>query len=418
MALKGKQAKDASLGLNLLKTNATAANAGQIMVFDANNALAIYEPLVFGASDVSMTGDIIVTGDLNISGGAISSLDTVDVSLEDNIIRVAGSASSAADGGFQLNKSGGGSVSLQRKETAGEWKVSLADASEHVIADVAAMELADGAVQQGIIDQNAISVAAEGVLTAGISTESGHRLLADQSLSGTVNNNTSTLSTNLGTSQGNLTTEQGRSSAARGVISGLLTTENTRATTAEGVIQSAISGEATRAGNAETLLGSDITAEGVRALAKEAELNTLIGNETNRALAGEAAINAKITGQTASRIYEYDSLDYEIGDIRYGDEASSFVIGTHTGAEGEGENRTLHASLDLTLSNASTVSAGATIQSFSAYTENDAKVAESELDNNRFNSELMRAIQAGQPGDLEWYPISSYIDNTCNGSCE
>ena len=99
-------------------------------------------PLVFTASDVTMTGDIVVTGDLDITG-SLTSFDTTDLSLEDNIISVADSANAGGDGGFQFMKNVSGSVTLKWMETAGEWEVSLADSSTHVIADVAAMEAAD-----------------------------------------------------------------------------------------------------------------------------------------------------------------------------------------------------------------------------------------------------------------------------------
>ena len=413
MALKGKQVKDATLNLNLLKTNASAADEGKIMIFDANDALAIYDPLVFGASSVNMTGDVIVTGDLSVNGGTITSFDTVDLSLEDNIVRVAASAGVAGDGGFAFTTVGGGStIELFWNESASEWKVKLAAGTEHIIADVAAMEDADSIIQ-GSIDALAVaSSAAEDVLQGEIDDEAADRLAADQVLSGTVNGNTSTLSTNLGLSETALSNEETRSSGARATLSSELSTEIARAKAAESALHSSITGETARATAAEGGLSTDISNESTRAQGKEAELGTLISNESSRAQAAEAAIDARITGQTAARIYDYDSLDFEIDDIRYGDEGSSFVLGTHNGPDGSGEYRFMHPGLQLNTS-LGTVSAGTTIPSFSAYTENDAKVAEGVIDKLIYNNELMRLIIAGDERlNEDWYALSSYVDQT------
>ena len=96
-----------------------------------------------------------------------------------------------------------------------------------------------------------------------------------------------------------------------------------------------------------------------------------------------------------------------------------FQIGHHWGNEVDGDNtliseRTLHSDLTLTLSDSSTVTTGDNIKSFTAYTENDAKVAESLLDNDRYNTEIMRAVIVGEPG-AEWYTLSNFVDSS-NGN--
>lgn len=422
MALKGKQVKPQTINLNTLKTGADASSEGKIMVFDENNALVIYDPLVFGASSVNMTGSVVVTGGLDVAGGTITSFDTVDLSLADNIIQVASSAGSAGDGGFTFTKNGGGSVDLLWNETESEWKVQLAAGTQHVIADVAAMEAADGVIQSDINQLIIDSKAAEASLSGDVQTEASDRFAADQVLSGTVNGYTNSLGISLGDSETALSNEEGRSSGARGILNGLLTTEVNRAKGEEASLRSAITGETARATGVEGGLSTDISNETIRAEGKESELDTLIQNEITRAKGEEQKIHDDITGQTAARIYSYDSLDFEIGDIRYGDLGDpngnglrdDFTLGQHQGAfdEATGTNpemRTIHSDLTLTLSDASTVSTNDNIQSFTAYTENDAKVAEANIDHKVYNQTMMDIIISN---NYSSGALSNYVDSS------